>query len=434
MNLFVVGCIGILLLLILMALKVHIGIALAVVGFLGFAYINGLQSALGLLAAVPYRTMSSYTFSIVPLFLLMGYFSFQAGISQDVFASAHKWLARMPGGLAMATIAGCTGFAAACGSSVATAATMCTVALPEMRRFKYKDTLATGCIAAGGTIGIIIPPSINFVVYGAVTDVSIGKLFASGIFSGILVAILYIAAIYIVCKKDPSMGPVGPRSTMREKLVSLKGVWAILALFFLVMGGIYFGVFTPSEAGAVGAFGAFIIALAKRKLTWSGLSKSLLDTGKTTAMIMVIVIGTMLFGYFLTITRIPSTIAETITSMALNRYVVITAVLMLFFILGCIMDTLAIIMLVVPIIFPVIMALGFDPIWFGTMCVLLSCVGLITPPLGLNVYVVKGMTKDMELFTVFRGIVPFLIADIVAVILLVFFPDIALYLPRTMLG
>jgi C4-dicarboxylate transporter, DctM subunit len=434
MNLFAVACLGILLLLVLMAFKVHIGISLAVVGVLGFAYINGFQSALGILAAVPFRTVASYTFSIVPLFLLMGYFSFQAGISQDVFTSAHKWLARMPGGLAMATIAGCTGFAAACGSSVATAATMCTVALPEMRRYKYKDTLATGCIAAGGTIGIIIPPSINFVVYGAVTETSIGKLFASGILSGILVAVLYILAIYIVCKRDPAMGPLGPSSTMREKLISLKGVWAILGLFLLVMGGIYFGVFTPSEAGAVGAFGAFIIALAKRKLTWNGLSKSLLDTGKTTSMIMVIVIGTMIFGYFLTITKMPLTIAETITAMALNKYLVITTVLLLFFILGCIMDTLAIIMLVVPIVYPVITALGFDPIWFGTMCVLLSCIGLITPPLGLNVYVVKGMTKDMELFTVFKGIVPFLVADIVAVILLVFFPDIALYLPRTMLG
>jgi C4-dicarboxylate transporter, DctM subunit len=434
MSLFEIGLIGVLVLLILLALKVHIGIALAVVGFCGFGYVNGFESALGLFAASPYRTVTSYTFCIIPLYLLMGYIAFQAGISQDVYTSAHKWLGRLPGGLAMATIAGCTGFAAACGSSVATAATMCTVALPEMRRFKYGDSLATGAIAAGGTIGIVIPPSINFAVYGAITDVSIGKLFASGILTGILVAILYVIAIYVVCKRNPAMGPIGPKYTLNEKIVSLKGVWPIVVLFLLVMGGIYFGIFTPSEAGAVGAFGAFIIALAKRKLTWRGLTESLLETGKTTAMVMVIVIGCFIFGYFLTVTRIPITIAETIVELELDRYLVLAAILILFFILGCIIDTLAMILLVVPIVFPVITKSGFDPIWFGTMCVLLSCIGLITPPVGLNVFVVKGMAKDIPLFTIFKGITPFLIADIVAVILLIIFPDIALFLPRTMLG
>ncbi|MDI6755264.1 MAG: TRAP transporter large permease [Thermodesulfobacteriota bacterium] len=426
------GFIGIGFLLLFLVLRVPVGVVMAVVGFAGFAYLGGLGPALGVLATSPYSTLASYTMSVVPLFVLMGMFTFYSGISRDLYFAMYSWLGRLPGGLAMATVGGCAGFAAICGSSVATSATMGVVALPEMKRFKYADTLATGALAAGGTIGILIPPSICFVVYGVITEQSIGKLFAAGFFPGLLEAALYIITIYILCRRNPQLGPRGLSVSLKEKIVSLRGIWAVLALFIFVMGGMYMGIFTPTEAGGIGAFGAFLLMLGKGAVARSNFTDSLVETGRITAMIMFIMLGAMIFGYFLTISKIPMDMAEWIAGLAVSRYIILAAILLLFIFLGCLMDTLAIIMLCVPIFYPVILALGFDPIWFGVIMVRVSEIGLITPPVGINVYTLKGVAKDVPLETIFKGIFPFLITDIVSLPILIAFPQISLFLPSLM--
>ncbi|MBM3211992.1 TRAP transporter large permease [Candidatus Poribacteria bacterium] len=427
-----VGFFGIGFLLLLLAFRVPIGAVLAVVGFVGFAYLAGLKAALGVLATSPYSTLASHTMSVVPLFVLMGMFAFYSGISKDLYYAAYTWLGRLPGGLAMATVGGCAGFAAICGSSVATAATMGVVALPEMKRFKYADTLATGVLAAGGSIGILIPPSICFVVYGVITEQSIAKLFAAGIFPGLLEATLYIITIYILCRRDPHLGPRGLSVSLKGKLLSLKGISGVLALFIFVMGGMYMGVFTPTEAGGIGAFGAFLLMVGKRAFTRSNFIDSLMETGGITAMIMFIMLGAMIFGYFLTISKIPMDMAEQIAGLPVSRYIILTGILLLFIFLGCLMDTLAIILLCVPIFYPVILALGFDPIWFGVIMVRISEIGVITPPVGINVYTLKGVAKDVPLENIFKGIFPFLIADFVSLPILIAFPQISLFLPSLM--
>lgn len=427
-----VGFAGIGFLLLMLFFKVPVGVAMAAVGFIGFAYLSGIGPALGVLATSPYLTLASYAMSVVPLFVLMGLFAYHARISEDVYKAAYTWLGRMPGGLAAATVGGCAGFAACSGSSVATSATMGMVALPEMKKYHYADSLATGSVAAGGTLGILIPPSINLVIYGIITEKSIGRLFMAGILPGVLLALLYIAAIYVLCKRNVSLGPPGFQISWKDKVLALRSVWPVLALFLLVMGGIYGGVFTPTEAGAVGAFGAFLLIMVKRRLTLRRLGDALLETCQTTAMVMFIMIGAMILGYFLAVTRIPMDMANWAAGLTLNRYVILAAILLVFMVLGCIMDTLAIIMLVVPVVFPVILALGFDPIWFGVIMAMVSEMGLITPPVGLNVYVIKGIAKDVPLFTIFRGVIPFLVADALAISIIVIFPQIALVLPSLM--
>jgi len=391
-----------------------------------------MESVLGLLSTSPFSALSSYSMSVVPLFVLMGMFVYHAGITKDVFGSAYAWLGRLPGGLAMATIGACAGFAACCGSSVATSATMSVVALPEMKKRKYNPALVTGSLAAGGTIGILIPPSLNFVVYGIVTEQSIGKLFMGGIIPGITQTFLFLATIYILCRLNPMLGPTGSGLPWRDRFLSLRSIWPVLALFLLVMGGIYGGFFTPTEAGAIGAFGAFILIILKRKLNRQTLSNSLLETGQIVAMVMFIMIGAMIFNYFLAITRIPTEMASLASGLAINRYLILIGILCVFLALGCVMDVLAMIMLVVPVIFPVIIALDFDPIWFGVVLCVICEIGLITPPVGINVYVIKGIAKDVPLFTIFKGIVPFLIADFALVLMLIAWPQIAMALPNLM--
>jgi len=409
-----------------------IGFVMALVGFVGFAYLTGFEPALGLLRTVPYRTFADYGMSVIPLFILMGEFCFFAGLSKDLYDTVHNWLGHLRGGLSMATVGACAGFAAVSGSSLATAATMGKVALPEMKRYKYDDRLATGSIAAGGTIGILIPPSVVLIIYGVITEQSIGKLFAAGFIPGILEAVFYMFTIYIICRRNPLMGPPGPSTSLRQKIVSLKNTWVVLLLFVLVIGGLYFGVFSPTEAAGVGAFGAFAFGLARRRLGWQAIKSSLIEAGKTTAMIFIILTGAMILGYFLAVSRLPFELASFIGGLVINRYLILGFILVIYILLGCVMDSLAMILLTVPIFFPLITQLGFNPIWFGILIVRVCEIGLITPPVGLNVYIIKGVAEDVPMHTIFKGIIPFLIADICHVALLVAVPQISLLLPSLM--
>ena len=427
-----IGYLGIVVLIVILFCGVHIGIAMGVVGFLGMVCVNNWTAGLMVLKTVPFTTFSNYGLSVVPLFILMGIVCFHAGISKDLYESVHKWLGHLRGGLAMATVGACASFAAVSGSSLATAATMGTVALPEMKRYKYDPALATGCIAAGGSIGILIPPSVPLIIYGILANQSVGKLFIAGIIPGILEAVFYIITIYILCRFKPHIGPPGPKTSLMEKVVSLKATWGVLLLFIIVIGGIYFGVFSPTEAAGVGACGACLFALGRGRLNWSNFKASLLGSVKTTSMIFVILLGAMILGYFLAATRLPFELATVIGALPVNRYVILILILVIFILLGCVMDSLAIIILTVPIFYPLTEALGFNAIWFGILVVRAAEIGLITPPVGMNVFIIKGIAKDVPMFTIFRGIFPFIIADFCHVALLLAVPQLSLFLPSLM--
>lgn len=428
----IIGILGILAMFILLALGMYIGMAMALIGFLGLCVIVGVDAGINILGITPLAEGSSYTLSVIPLFVLMGQLAFLSGISADIYKTVYAWMGRFRGGLAMATVCACAGFAAVCGSSLATGATMGMVAIPEMDKYKYDQRLSTGCVAAGGTLGILIPPSIGFVIYGILTEESIGRLFMAGILPGILLAFLFILAIYIQCKINPNMGPRGESTTWGMKIRSLSGTWGILLLIFIVMGGLYLGVVTPTEAAGLGAFGAFMITLFKRKLNLPGFIQCLMETGKTTAMIFLIIIGANIFSSFLGLAKIPMGLADIIASLEMPKIVILAAIILVYIIMGCVMDCYAIMILTVPIIFPVIEALRFDPIWFGVLMVIVLEVGLITPPVGLNVFVLKSAAPDVPMTTIFRGIWPFLVAAIVSIVILIAFPQIALYIPSRM--
>ncbi len=427
-----IGIVGIALMFVLLALRMYIGMAMALIGFLGLCFIVGVPAGISILGITPLAEGSSYTLSVIPLFVLMGQFAFVSGISSDIYKTVYAWMGHFRGGLAMATILACSGFAAVCGSSLATGATMGMVAIPEMNKYKYDPKLSAGCIAAGGTLGILIPPSIGFVIYGILTEQSIGKLFMAGFFPGVLLAGLFILAVYIQCRLNPEMGPRGPATTWKTKITSLGGTWGMLLLFFVVMGGIYLGVFTPTEAAGVGACGAFLFALLKKKLTMRSLIQTPKETGNTTAMIFLIIIGANIFSSFLGLTRLPMELADFTAELPLPRPLILTVIVLIYVALGCVMDCYAIMILTVPILFPVIEALRFDPIWFGVVMVIVLEVGLITPPVGLNVFVIKGAAPDVPLTTIFCGIWPFTIAALVAIVILTIFPDIATFLPYHM--
>ncbi len=427
-----IGILGIVLMFILLAMGMYIGMAMALVGFLGLCFLVGWDSGLSILGMTPLAEGSSYTLSVIPLFVLMGQFAFISGISSDIYKTVHAWMGRFRGGLAMATICACAGFAAVCGSSLATGATMGMVAIPEMDKYKYNQKLSTGCVAAGGTLGILIPPSIGFVIYGILTQESIGRLFMAGILPGILLAVLFILTIYIQCLINPEMGPRGEATTWNQKFKSLSGTWGILVLIFIVMGGLYMGIVTPTEAAAVGAFGSFLIALFKGKLSISTLFQCLIETGKTTAMIFLIIIGANIFSSFLGLARIPMGLADFVAGLDLPKMVILAAIILIYVAMGCVMDCYAIMILTVPIIFPVIEALQFDPIWFGVLMVIVLEVGLITPPVGLNVFVLKAAAPTVPLTVIFRGIVPFLLAAILVIVIITIFPEIATFLPSRM--
>jgi tripartite ATP-independent transporter DctM subunit len=426
------GLFGILLMLLLLFSQMSVGPVLALVGFLGFSYLVNPDASLALMGTSPFRTASSHAMSTIPLFVLMGVLCFYAEMSREVYGTLRTWMGRMPGGLAMATVGGCAGFAAVTGSSLATNITMGTISLPEMKRNKYSDSLATGSIAAGGSIGILIPPSIPFIIYAGITEESIGKLFIAGIIPGLMEALLYIIAIYALCKIRPRLGPPGPSSTFREKIISLKDTWGIIVLFILVIGGIYGGIFTPTEAAGIGASGAFLIGILKRKLSWKKISTALGDAINTSAMLFLMLIGASIFGYFLTRSQIPFMLSDFVVSLNVPGSVTILAILLVYVILGCIMPIIPAIILTVPIFFPVVTELGYNLIWFGVLVVTMAEIGQITPPFGMNVFVLQKVAKDVPVTKIFRGIVPFLIVDAVRIFLIFLFPSIALYLPSLM--
>jgi len=427
-----VGIIGIFFLFLLLALRMQIGFSMALVGFLGFTVLCSLEASFSIMGMEAFKTGTAYSLTVIPLFILMGQFANHSRMGMEIYETVYRWLGFLPGGLAMATTGACAGFAAISGSSLATAATMGMVALPEMKRFKYDDSLATGCIAAGGTLGILIPPSTVLIIYGILTEQPIATLFIAGVLPGLLLSGLFLATIYAMTKYKPSLGPPGPRFTMKEKIYSLKGTWSLLALFLLVIGGLYTGWFTPTEAAGVGAFGAFFITIIKGRLNRDNLRESLTETVKTTAMVFVILIGANIFGYFLTVSQIPDQLSTWIGELGLNRYVVMSMLIFAFIILGCFMEGLAIMVLTIPIVYPMVMAMGFDPIWFGIIITLTMEMSLITPPVGINVFIISGVAKDVPMYTIFRGILPFWFAMLACIILLVIFPHIALFLPTSM--
>ena len=428
----IIGLIGILCLFALLAGRMYIGMAMMVVGLIGSAFLIGWGPAVDLLGLLPMNESKSYNLSVIPLFILMGQFAFISGISTDIYRTVYNWMGHLRGGLAMATILACAFFAAVSGSSLATGATMGMVAIPEMLKYEYDPRLATGCVAAGGTLGILIPPSIGFVIYGILTEQSIGKLLMAGLLPGILLSGLFILAIMIQCMLKPTMGPPGPTASWLVRIKSLSGTWGMLLLFTVVIGGIYIGIFTPTEAAGIGAFGALCIALIKRKLTLAGFAQCLSETGKMTAFIFLIIIGASVFSYFLALTGLPTTLSEFITGLPLPRELILLAIILAYMVLGCVMEVYSIMILTLPIIFPIIQALQFDPIWFGVIMVIVLEIGLITPPIGLNVFVLKGAAPGIKVETIFKGIWPFFGAAIVAMALIALFPQIALFIPSHM--
>ena len=426
------GLVGIAALFILIFLRIPVGFVMAAVGFLGFGYIVSFDASMNMIAKDLFSVFGSYSLTVIPLFVLMGQLAYHSGISKRLFNAAYKFIGHWPGGLAIATVGACAAFAAICGSTNATAATMGAATLPEMKRYNYKPELATGVVAAGGSLGILIPPSVIFIVYGILTEQSIGRLFMAGLLPGLILVLLFILAIVIWTRMRPELGPKGPKVPLREKLASLSGLIETLLLFVLIMGGLFWGFFTPTEAGAIGAFGTLLLGLAGRNLTMKGFIASLAETTRISCMILVIVAGATIFGHFLAVSRIPFDIARGVSEIQLPRYAVMLLIIMVYLVGGCVIDSLALIMLTIPIFYPVVLFLGYDPIWFGVIIVLVTQIGVITPPVGINVYVVSGVARDVPLEVIFKGVLPFLAALIIGTLLLIPFPQIALFLPGLM--
>jgi tripartite ATP-independent transporter DctM subunit len=427
-----VAVIGFVSLFVLMLLRVPIGMALGLVGVTGFGYLTSMSPALKIVGHTTMRTVTDFNYAVVPLFLLMGAFATTSGMSRELFRAANAFIGHLRGGLGIATILACGGFAAICGSSVATAATFSRVAYPEMRRHNYPESFSAGVIAAGGTLGIMIPPSTVLAIYGIITEQDIGKLFIAGVIPGILAVIMYVATVSIIGWSKPGFLPSGPRSSWSERVESVKGVWATLLLFAFVIGGLYGGMFTATEAAGAGAGGAFIIGVARRRLSGKQILDCLLETTRTTAAVFTILIGALLFGYFLTITQTPQKVTAFLTGLGIGDYGVLALILLMYLLLGCLMDALAIVILTVPIIFPLIKEMGFDPIWFGIIIVMTVELGLIHPPVGMNIFVIKSVLKDIKISTIFIGVIPFIITDLIRLVILVIFPALATWLPSRM--
>lgn len=423
---------GFVVLFILMVLRVPVGVAMGIVGVGGFGILAATAPALNLLAQSPIRVATDYDLAVIPMFILMGAFATAAGMSRELFRAGEAWLGHRRGGLAMATVAACAGFAAINGSSVATAATMTSVTLPEMRRFGYHPGFSTGVIAAGGTLGIMIPPSVVFALYGILTEQDIGKLFVSGILPGLLAVALYMALIQVVGWLRPDLMPRGPKTDWRERIASLRDIWATVLLFAGIVGGLYGGVFTATEAAGCGAVGALLIGILRGRLGWDEIKGSLIEAVRTSASIFTIVVGAFLFGYFLVITQTPQKVSDFLTSLPVGPYGILVLILIMYLILGALMDELAIILVTVPIIYPVMLQLGFDPIWFGVIIVMVTTLGMVMPPVGINVFVINSIARDVSLWQIYKGVMPFILVDLVRLALLVLFPAIALYLPSQM--
>ncbi len=424
-----VGIIGIVVLLAIFLLGMPVGFTMAFVGLAGFCYLVSMPAGLSILARDVFATFSSYSLTVIPMFIFMGAIAFASGMSRRLYDAGYVIFGQRRGGLAIATIAACAGFAAMCGSTNATAAAMGRVALPEMKRYNYDDSLATGSVAAAGSLGILIPPSTIFIVYGILTGESIGKLFIAGVLPGLLLATLFVAVVFLLCLRNPSLAPAGAPTSWKEKIAGLTGMMEMLVLFVLVIGGLFLGLFSPTQAGAVGAAGALVIGLARRQLTWQGFLFAITDTLRITCMVMVIVAGAIVFGHFIAIAKIPLILSDWVGGLPLPTMAIMGLIILMYLVGGCFMDALALITLTIPIIFPLVISLGFDPIWFGVIIVIVTEMGVITPPVGVNVYVIKGIAEDVPLETIFKGIMPFLIALVVAVAILLAFPQIATFLP-----
>jgi tripartite ATP-independent transporter DctM subunit len=423
---------GFVLLFALMLLRVPIGIAMGLIGVAGFGLMGDFGPALKLLSQSPIRTATEAGFGVIPMFLLMGAIASTSGMSRELFQAANSFLGHLRGGLGMSTVAACAGFAAISGSSVATAATFSAVAYPEMRRHQYPQSFATGVIAAGGTLGAMIPPSLVLAVYGIITQQDIGRLYIAGIVPGILAATMYILTITVIALARPKYLPIGTRSSWQERFIALRHVWAITLLFLFVIGGLYGGMFTATEAASMGAGGAFVISVARRKLTRAQFVECLVKALRTTAAIFTILIGALLFGYFLTVTQTPQKVTQLLTGLGFGRYGVLAIIMLMYLVLGCVMDAMAMIILTIPVVFPVVTALGFDPIWFGVIIVMTVELGLIHPPVGMNVFVIKSVVRDVKISTIFIGVIPFVVTDLVRLVILIAFPIFATFLPERM--
>ena len=428
------GLIGLLAMMLIAMVRVPIALAMGIVGIVGYAYMRDWNWVTAFASAQTkiYETGRNYTLSVVPLFILMGNFVTRAGMSKELFRAAYAFIGHLRGGLAMATILACAGFGAICGSSIATAATMAKVAYPSMKRFGYSDALATGAIASGGTLGILIPPSTLMVIYGVFTETNIGKLFAAGVLPGILAATLLCLAVAWVTWRDPNAGPRGERTPWAERWIALRDVWPVAGLFLFVMGGIYGGAFTATEGAGMGAFGAMAYALWRRVLSWNALYAALVESARTTAMLFMILIGALMFAEFVNITSMPGDLRNFVTRFEVHPILVVTMICTIYVLLGTAMEELSMVLLTIPVFFPIILLLGYDPVWFGILIVVVVEIGLISPPVGMNLFVLKTLLPQVQTGTIFRGVMPFMIVDVVRLGILIAFPAISLYLPGLM--
>jgi C4-dicarboxylate transporter, DctM subunit len=424
-----IGLIGIIVLIVLLLLRIPVSFVMLLVGFVGFSLVNSVDGALTVLSKDFWGIFSSYNLGTLPMFIFMGTIAFYSEISGRLYNVAYKFLGHFRGGLAIATTFACAAFGAVCASTIAGAAAMGKVTLPEMDKYGYDKALATGCVAAAGSLAIMIPPSGTLIVYGSIVEASIGKLFAAGILPGVVLTILFALTIFIMCRIKPGLAPAGRKSSWMERFKSLNGVIEMLLLFALVMGGMFVGWFTPTEAGAIGAAGAIAIALARRSLSWNGFRTALGETTRISVMVFLILAGATVFGRFMAISRIPFVLSEYIGTLGISPNIIMVFIIIAYFFAGCFMDSLAMITLTVPILYGVVTGLGFDPIWFGIIIVLVVEMGAITPPVGINVFTIKGVAPDVPMGTIFRGIWPFLGAEMVCTALVVLFPQIVLFLP-----
>ncbi|GGN25141.1 MULTISPECIES: TRAP transporter large permease [Marinomonas] len=428
------------LLFLILVIRMPIAFAMGVVGFLGFAILQGLSfdnvlsfrwtAALTLASSRVIGTVQDYNLSVIPLFILMGNLVTRSGLSQELYNASYAFLGHRKGGLAMSTVLACGGFSAICGSSLATSATMAKVAMPPMRKFGYADSLATASIAAGGTLGILIPPSVILVIYGLLTQTSIRELFAAGFIPGMLGIFLYMCAVRYVVWRNPKAGPAGERMGFKERMLALKSIWGVLLLFTIVMGGIYLGVFTPTEAAGIGAGGALIIGLTRRSLSFVGIVETLVDTSRTSAMLFCVVIGAFIFSDFITRAGLPDALLSFVTALELSPMLVIMVILVIYIILGMVFESLSMLLLTVPVFFPLVSSLGFDLVWFGIVVVVVTEISLITPPVGMNVFVLSAVLKDVKAGTIFKGVTPFWCADIIRLLIIVFIVPVSMFLPN----
>ena len=421
-----VAILGLIFLFVLMALKMPVSYAMILAGFLGNAYIISTDAALYMLATNVWGQLSSYGLSVIPLFVFMGQLAFHSGITERLYDAAYKWVGRLPGGLAGTTILSSAGFAAICGSNSATSATMGTIALPEMKRYGYDEGLSTGSVAIGGTLGVVIPPSVVLIIIGVQTEQSIIHLFIASIIPGIILTVLFLLTVLLLCMRNPALGPPGPSTGMREKLISLSGAAEALILFSLVIGGLYAGWFTPTESGAAGSFGALLIGLGRRKLSTQEFAKAVTETIRISAMVVLLITGAVVFGRFLTVTRLPFELADWAASLNVPREVILFVVLLIYLVGGCLMDALGFLVVTIPIFFHLAKTLGFDPIWFTVMITLVTTMGAVTPPVGVNVYIVSGLSPDIPIGTIFKGVSVFLISYVICLVLLMIFPEMTL--------